>query len=494
MNVGLAENSNEDHLMQVHHLGSGYISLRGRLYQASVPDQMLRAQWAVEWAARRNMIGPGKPLLVVGAGVAGISAALHAIHHSTMTIPVLIVDKNDKPFQLQRGKNTREIDACGYHWPHSCHEMGFIEDGPLPIGRVSAEAAVAVWEERWGLAREERAGQLQILPPQLVGPDWPRRDVSASGEDIWALRLACGKWVEAAVVIDCRGSVKEKAKFNSGNHQSFRFWENDTLLDPHWGLDGQVPRILIAGAGDGGLQDLARAATGMTPTAFLRRLGKLPDWFTQSVIELETDAGRQMQLAGFRAELERKVLDNLHAAYQANVDRLRREDDTLRQRVQPLVRAQFLAESRQEGEIVLAYPGSSFGRCYAASHIAAILLDALAPGVILMPHTRVEAVATHSESTEALDHVGVPSQVTVDRGEGLALLDGAFNLVVNRTGFEKMQNLGNADAENVVSTLPPSSLPMSHLLMPFSHPRWTLSRENPDHGVDGKGPQKAAKA
>ena len=229
----------------------------------------------------------------------------------------------------------------------------------------------------------------------------------------------------------------------------------------------------------------------MTPAAFVRKLQKFPDWFTQRILELEADAGRQMQLAGFRAELEQKVLDDLHAAYQADVERLLREEESFDQRIQTLIRRPFLEESRQDGEIVLVYPGRSFARCYAASHVAALLLAAVAPGVTLRPNTRVQAVATSSESTHALDHVGVPSEVTVEHGESLKTLDGAFNLVVNRTGFEKMEPVVNA--AGVVSTLPPSSLPISHLLIPFSHPRWTLSRENPDHRAEGKGPQKAAK-
>src|SRR5579859_3958794 len=84
----------------------------------SIRDQILRGQWIAERAVDDDRIGPTKPLLVVGAGAAGVSAALTA---AELGVLVHLVEREDGPFSRQRRCATRVVDPSVYEWPLGHH-------------------------------------------------------------------------------------------------------------------------------------------------------------------------------------------------------------------------------------------------------------------------------------------------------------------------------------------------------------------------------------
>lgn len=457
--------------MLVHCLGDGHVCLRGRLYQSSVVDQMFRGQWAVEWAIRENIVGPERPLLIIGAGVTGMSAAVHALRYRHQQIPVYIVDCEKRPFRRQRGINSREIDPFGYHWPHPCHRDTCIDLAPLPIWKSSARALVLAWDRRWKEVFAHAGEQVTCVWSEAA--QFPQFDETSRR---WVMKLSENREIRAACVFDCRGFPAEATKFPSeqltNNHVSYPFWRNDTLAQEDLGLKGDPPQVFIAGSGDGALQDLCRVATGCTGPELLRKLSDvLPKRFLSTINEMEIHAGRLLQLAGFHDDVRSQVLTSLHAEVCHEVDiRLKNASGRrLQEKITSLVRPVFL-EPNTEAHIQLAYPHSYFTRCYTPNHVVALLLAAVVPTVKLAPGLTVHAVQSDCRmySQYPSRHVGARSMAIVSR-DGLPQESlGPFNLVINRTGFTR--------------ATPPEvqSIPVeSHLLMPYSHPNWKLYAEVP---------------
>jgi hypothetical protein len=109
-----------DPFLAAHMVAPLMLEIGPRLSPVSIRDQMVRAALAVDRALHEGLIGRARPLFVVGAGVAGASAAIRA---SGAGVPTVLVDR-DQAFSRQRGCFTRWVDPTQYDWPALHAEEG----------------------------------------------------------------------------------------------------------------------------------------------------------------------------------------------------------------------------------------------------------------------------------------------------------------------------------------------------------------------------------
>ncbi len=400
-----------------------YIDLSGAFAPGSIRDQMLRAQWIVDRIVDAGWCGLGRPLLIIGAGTTGVSAAIAAAHYGQMgqRIPVNLIDHNTDPFSRQKDCTSRRIDPNGYDWPANSWHENQVLHAPLPLSNLRVDQQHAVWLQHW---RKELAATDTIT--------WyPRHTVSPQIEDydkvneLWTVTLHSGRHtvpLQAGAILDCRGWGQElthfgKSETEGGNHRSIPFWQDDTLTAPNCGLTGQSPRILIAGGGDGALQDFARAATGLDAPQlchlFRNDQAALPPELLRELEDAARHAAHSLQFAN--ATQREEVLHDLHDAHLALLVKLQSCTE-LYARITTIVRQQARPWLSEEGACLhLAFGQSYLGACYPINHFIALLLQAILPQTLtFLPAQRVvKANCLGNHALNAEDCLGIPTDVTV---------------------------------------------------------------------------------
>jgi hypothetical protein len=89
----------------------------GQYKPVSIRDQIVRASFLAErlWATKR--LKASSKLLVIGAGAAGVTAAVKAVHFGVTR--VVVTDLRDRVLSLQANCTTRWLDPAQYDWPAS---------------------------------------------------------------------------------------------------------------------------------------------------------------------------------------------------------------------------------------------------------------------------------------------------------------------------------------------------------------------------------------
>jgi hypothetical protein len=269
--------------------GSDTFDLSSDMSNISIRDQVVRARLLV-----RDLNGlPLRPkhVLVVGAGFAGISAAL-ACQQAGMSVTV--VDTNDEPFKLQARPNDRWVGPLMYEWP-----MYKSENQTYPPGVIPILADESLLGELWKtLANKEDPLRAQDLAASARGAlekihasqyfpiylEVDRDEVKAyvmtfsatSAPARTNLTLSKAQsWPKGSpppllnincpdVIILGGGVGDEKVELDAppegtkhGKAAGMRFWDVDNWLNESADED-----VGVFGAGDGALQDVLRALTG----------------------------------------------------------------------------------------------------------------------------------------------------------------------------------------------------------------------------------------
>lgn len=285
----------------------------------SIRDQIIRAQMLVRDLCEADPLA--QRILVVGAGIAGVTAALEAAAQGRT---VVVADTAKEAFSLQRGAPQRFVGPFMYEWPAS-----FFDDQSYPPRDSStwgkATPITPAWCGKRPLSGTELAAQLDYwldlvkgdparmrgYYPRWQAPDWWMAATAAS------VRAAVRRFAEqtgAAVQhrVDGRSGVAyvdacqidlshggrmetrhfkpdyillgaglgdenvalPEIKITATGPEAVhgpRFWATDTLLD-----DVTKNRhIGVFGGGDGALQDALRALTGFGhPLDMVRKMEK----------------------------------------------------------------------------------------------------------------------------------------------------------------------------------------------------------------------------
>ncbi|WP_423369026.1 NAD(P)-binding protein [Burkholderia sp. LMG 32019] len=257
--------------------------LSSGLGHVSIRDQIVRAKLLI-----RDLHGSGlspRRILVVGAGIAGVCAAVEA---ALVGIEVVCVDTNPRPFELQHATSHRYVGPYMYEWPANiCRPQDFPpKDWPARALPWAAFGTSIGWESAEPLKSSDLADRLTrwleewldtprptahfVSPVFLTKVDknrirtWVKKFVSHRGP--LPLTLPGNAWPtdDAHTVQDflpdfvilAAGMGTERTVLE-GDVKGLPFWKDDQLKATTT-ADEQVG---VFGAGDGALQDFLRALT-----------------------------------------------------------------------------------------------------------------------------------------------------------------------------------------------------------------------------------------
>jgi hypothetical protein len=250
--------------------GMGYVSMK---------DQVVRATALVNCLIRCDIFkkcNGDYDVVVVGAGVAGVSAACYAAGHK---LKVLVLESAEQLFPLQRDCHTRYVSFSMYDWPEAhANEGVFPHLNNLPVKSkagtflpckvdVNAPATAASLVEKWttnvGKITKRFASKLEwvysatVQPPTGVG----RFTLRVNGSDPVSVKYkkdGITSVVETKVLIFATGIGLEQkvpdSKPKNAPHGPPDFWSD--MESPPWeDIEHTGKRVVIAGAGDGAIQD-----------------------------------------------------------------------------------------------------------------------------------------------------------------------------------------------------------------------------------------------
>ena len=236
---------------------------------------MLRACAFVQRAYEEGLIDTGaKSLLVIGGGTTGLTAALAA---AKLGVSTTVIEKRDGPAFRLKECTTRDVDPTLYDWPADHWARGtFPVSGapvPLPWSRGLANEVVDPWEVQLAILGPE-------TNPKVIYESWPVLDpakppkpgrggltrVTVRHKDGTSTKVACG------ALVSCIGWNAEITRIKRSAFRGYAFWQDDPFQQPLKLPGGRLPRVLIAGGGDGALQDLIRITTNLSTRSVLERL------------------------------------------------------------------------------------------------------------------------------------------------------------------------------------------------------------------------------
>lgn len=254
----------------------------------SIRDQILRGVAIVKRLQETGEIGKSCPLLVVGAGAGGVSAAIQA---ATMGISTTLVEQNSAGFTTQRLAATRVIDPTQYDWPldhcHSARLPWSPSHTALPLSFVAARADhLAI---RWQL---ELRSAIRALPHLDARFNTTVNTVTPSGATLLDVKLSSGAQIKVGAIVNAKGFGNEQCRIEYPPailcYEGQPFWGPDqfTALNPH------KHRVLISGGGDGALQDYLRIVTGLGRAIDIARRCNIPSGILNAIQSAEDRSHR----------------------------------------------------------------------------------------------------------------------------------------------------------------------------------------------------------
>lgn len=389
------ERTRIDPFLWAHELRGGHVyDIATGLKPSSVRDQVTRARLIIRRALEFGIIrSDGPPVVISGAGIAGVVAALEAVQNS---VPVILVEKEKVPFRLQRRCITRKIDPNLYNWPSHRWDAATYPSHPddrVPLWFTAQERPHDV-ALRWTRVLHDVADTwpryLQVHYKTSVDDVSPDLDPATKTHTVtFSNRKADEK---ASMVVFAQGPGVERDTLDPDHDtfRGFRFWDTDPLGKENF----NAKDLLIAGSGDGALQDLLRLV--VRPRSDLRRLVRdlrLPEPVCAEIQALrDHNTATFLWCADFHHEHESETF--VHERHLALIDDLfkgayRR---TILNAIKP-----FVQPALTQRRIVMAHACGHFTHGYPLNRFLVLLIERALREldirtVQLRPHTFVTGI------------------------------------------------------------------------------------------------------
>lgn len=422
---------------------------------------MLRAYTFVDRAVAAKLIGGHeRPLLIIGAGVAGAMAAMRALEHEVRTV---LVEKKDL-FQRLATARKRYVSPTQYDWPaHHWTQASFPWRAPaMPLVWDSGLAArvLSGWrvilteadrdEADFDLLKDTTLKGVKIRPE---GSEYPERHMLEAHLTPQPSHVPR----RFGAALSTIGFGKENCQ--AGSYVGYEFWGNDAFKRKNVGVRSGTPAVLISGGGDGALQDFLRIVTKVNSAheIYQNIPAGLKPLIEREISYAEDCAVRAYVWSG-APHRDCALLQNLHDAH-ANVVGALKADASAWGAVRAGL-APILKNVPGDLTIKLAFPCTHFSSCYALNRFLTLLLAELlaeTPGAepLLLPETKTVEVSGSSHTCGEPDvchgkqHevVYVPSPICKDFADAERLYrdaghstfprlpGGPFNVVIIRHGI-----------------------------------------------------------
>jgi hypothetical protein len=221
------------------------------------------------------MIDSSFPLLVFGAGAAGMNAALLAARsgiHST------VVEKTNRMFSTISKAWWRQIDPTEYDWPHGHWNEGLFPlpgTGTIPLQqkRATGPALASAWDAEWSDFNKNRNGR-GLNGKISVVRKLDAHNLRFTDDNPTHLEVK-GPWdgehnpettKKFGALLSCVGFGEEQVGeyLMNGKWKGYKgpaFWHDSDGIAPGSRLPRGISNVVISGGGDGGMQDFQRVAT-----------------------------------------------------------------------------------------------------------------------------------------------------------------------------------------------------------------------------------------
>lgn len=462
-----------DPFLIAHYRAPLLFDIGGVLTPIAIRDQMIRGKMMVDRAIEQGLIARQRPLLVVGAGAAGATAAIRSAERG---VPTTLIERESGPFTRQAGCRSRWIDPTQYDWPlthwwRRRYPWPRTPRMPLRFAAQRSNVVAVRWAHTLHRARLRFAHlhvffqTILIWPPVLAG-----YYLTVSLSHFRTGMLAPPR--NFGMVLFSTGFGTERTTI--GAYSGFRFWDDDPFERADFGTGLSNPRIFISGGGDGALQDFLRIVThhksaeSIYATLFnggnktLRALRRQVERRLRSA----EDQAQRAYVWGATAAHNHDVLTRLHQDHQSVVDWLLQSGrQAIRDRIQNLLRDPFPA-------VTLCHPCTHFDQCYALNRFLVLLISTFLQErekYVLKPATITTAVSGtgHICANQPGTCHGKPHDVVLQPTAGDCTLTPsapgtteAFDAVIIRHGIAP-QNLTTqlATGQTVTRPIPRQLLP-----------------------------------
>jgi hypothetical protein len=222
----------------------------------SIKDQLIRACWLIEKVLDLEIISKDAKLLIVGAGPAGIAAAITAKSKGIKDITII-----EKTKAVAEVLNTasRNIDFVQYDWAAEHWQAGIFPlsgiEGIIPfvlnsnkprnakkiIEKARYKSGIAPFHEIVIEKVEPKKGKVKVQFKPASNPKTPIPSTSTFD-----------------MALSCIGYGLENVQVKKSKFRAYEFWRMRNHLEYRKNFE---QKILICGGGDGALQDFLLLAT-----------------------------------------------------------------------------------------------------------------------------------------------------------------------------------------------------------------------------------------
>lgn len=385
-----------DPFLWAHERSRHIFDISTDLKPGSIRDQVIRGTLLVHRARELGIIGPtGHDLLVVGAGAAGVAAAVTA---GRMRIPTHLIDKRDQPFTLQRECETRYVEPTVYDWP-ATHwreaKYPWLDREPKSALAIHRRLARQLVNDVWDPAF---ADELVALHPYLT-VQYRTKFVNfppPMRPEGYRVQFDDGSSGTYSMIILAKGFGVEHDRLPDGSwFRSYRFWDTDELR----ALAQSNYRILISGGGDGALQDFLRLTLRQSER-LPEIIGRLPtDPQTLTLCHSVSENRNACSVWCREDEHDHEIDRFMHEAYREHIDDLWKIPSE-RRRIQDVMR-KILRDPLPR--ITMAHRCDHFTRSYPINRFLVLLIDKYVRDVtrettrLLWPEREVERIDCQHE-------------------------------------------------------------------------------------------------
>ena len=430
-------------ILILHKIADCVFDLTG-LRTGSVRDQLLRASLLANCLRDEKAIFGSSELLVIGAGAAGMCAALTAAKRG---VNVTVVEKEASPFFTFYSAAWREIDPVEYDWPHDHYNLGHFPISPghffLAQTRGTGANLASLWTIVWNdwlnrLDGKGGRGKITLLTnvnaKSIYGsrayPKGVRDSIEVDGPFVSGNAKATKAFgaIIVAAGFESERTDDERTPDKWNNYKGPAFWTDD---DGVTGRSFPLPykNIVISGGGDGAMQDFQRVLTGCFGKSLLSELEKVATNLPRFDIYKFRDKMLAADSVGQRANAwqdskkpAKVAIAQWHAEFEKIVDDLLRPLTTgdLMALASGLFRREFF--NPDHPKVTWVYQDQTPGYAYALNRFLCLVLINIASKppfdkfIQLYPHSYIDEIKpsymTH-QCSSATQCLKIPHDLTI---------------------------------------------------------------------------------